>query len=83
MDLLLKPTVGRTVDLLWGVPKKDFHAHEGKIFPDAERGCGANDLATSTTLRATASVLVRLNRQMQFLVSIFEPKTGDFHVFQA
>jgi hypothetical protein len=30
-----------------------------------------------------SAILVGLDRQMQFLVAVLEPETGDFHILQA
>jgi hypothetical protein len=43
----------------------------------------AHDPATSPTFRATAAILMGFNYQMQFLIAVFEPETGDFYAFQA
>ena len=82
-DRLLQPPVRRAVDLLRCVPEQDFHPHERDVFPLAELSCLAYDPATPPTFRAAAAILVWLDRQMQFLVAVLEPETGDFHSFQA
>ncbi len=82
-DCLLRPPVRRTSDLLRCIPEQDFYAQEGEIFPSAKLGRVVHDPATPSTFRAAAAVLVRLDRQMQFLVTILEPEMSDFHAFQA
>ena len=71
------------MDLLRRIPEQYFHAHEGEVFPLAELSCLAYDPATPPTFRAAAAILVWLDHQMQFLVAVLEPETGDFHTFQA
>ncbi len=75
--------MGRTVDHLWRIPEQDFQAHEGEVLPPAKRVCLVHDPATPPTPRATATVLVGFDRQVEFLVAVLEPKTSDFHAFQA
>jgi len=82
-DCLLRSPVRRASDLLRCIPEQDFHAHEGEIFPSAKLGRVVHDSATPSTFRAATAILVWLDRQMQFLISILEPKLGDFHAFQA
>jgi len=47
--------------------------------PSIEKGCRA----TPPALRTAATVLVRLDRQMQLFVAVLEPEIGDFHAIQA
>ncbi len=82
-DCLLRSSVRRASNLLRCIPEQDFHAHEGEIFPPAKLGRVVHDLATPSTFRAAAAILVWHDRQMQLLVTILEPKLGDFHAFQA
>lgn len=82
-DRLLRPPVGRALNLLGCIPEQDLHAHESEILPSAKLGRMTHNPATSPTFWAAAAVLIWLDRQMQLLVTIFEPNTGDFHALQA
>ena len=79
----LCPPMRGALDLLRRIPEKNLHAHQGEVLPSAKLARMTHDPAASATSRATASVFVGLNRQMQLLVTFLKPKTGDFHVFQA
>jgi len=54
-----------------------------EILPSAKLGCVAYDPTTPPTFRVAAAILVWLDCKMQLFVTILEPKTGDFHAFQA
>ncbi|RLJ22824.1 hypothetical protein DJ030_00140 [bacterium endosymbiont of Escarpia laminata] len=82
-DRFLHLPVRRALNLLRRIPEQDFHAHESEILPSAKLCCMAHDPAAPSTFRATAAVLVWLNRQVHLLVTFLEPKAGDFHASQA
>ncbi len=75
--------MGWAVDLLWGVPENNLHAHDGEILPLADLCRRAYDSATPPTLRAATTVFMWLDRQVQFPITVLEPKTGDFHALEA
>lgn len=82
-NLLLNAAMGGTVNLLGGVPKQNLHAHQGQILPATQVRRLAHDPAPAPTLRATATVFVGLDCQVQFCVASSELKLGDPHAFQA
>ena len=81
-DLLLHASVGWALDLLRRIPEHDAQAHEGNILPPTRLGRLVHDPAAPPTIRTAAAVFVRLDRQVELLFAMQEPKMGDLQALQ-
>ncbi len=82
-DSLLHEPMGRTDDLLRGIPEQDLAAKDRYVLPGSGLLGLPHDRAAALTFWATTAVFEGLDPEVEFRIALLECKGGDFQILQA
>jgi len=71
-NVFLNPIVDGTENLLWAVPKEDRPSTNGNIPPYPGLGHGSHNLSTTFTMRASTTIFIGFDPQVELSISKFE-----------